>query len=187
MNCLAPLDWDRLLAYWLGELDPDAAAQVEEHYLGCGVCSGRLEQLTTLAHAVRALTQRSGVSAIINEDFVRRLSTSGRKVREYRVPLNGSVNCTVTPEDDFVVAHLEASLDKVTRLDMLTLDSGGETARRQEDIPFNAGSKAVVLVSNIDELRALPAVTLRLRLLAVDTSGERTLGEYCFNHTPYKM
>ncbi|MBU1191159.1 MAG: hypothetical protein KKE76_05535 [Gammaproteobacteria bacterium] len=42
----------------------------------------------------------------------------------------------------------------------------------------------MVFVSNIDELRALPAVTLRMRLLAVDAGGERTLGEYCFNHTP---
>ncbi|MBU2478574.1 MAG: hypothetical protein KKA36_05745 [Gammaproteobacteria bacterium] len=119
-----------MLAYWLGELEPDAATQIEEHYLGCGVCSGRLEQLTTLAHAVRALTHRSGVSAIINEDFVRRLSANGRKVREYHVPLNGSVNCTVTPEDDFVVAHLEAPLDKVTRLDMLTLGNDDTIARR---------------------------------------------------------
>jgi hypothetical protein len=30
----------------------------------------------------------------------------------------------------------------------------------------------------------LPATTLRVRLLAVENNGERTLGEYRFNHTP---
>lgn len=33
-------------------------------------------------------------------------------------------------------------------------------------------------------LRALPAATFRVRLLAVDERGERTLGDYTFNHTP---
>lgn len=184
-TCHSPLTWDTLLTYWLGELDPDIASHTEEHYLGCAVCSHRLEQLTSLAHAVRALTLRSGVSVIINEQFVRKLSESGRTVREYRVPLNGSVNCTVSPADDFVVARLEAPLDGVARLDMVTFINNDQIAMRQEDIPFIAESGGVVFVTNITELRALPASTVRVRLLAIDNNGERTLGEYRFNHTPY--
>lgn len=184
MTCQSPLAWDALLAYWLGELDPDSAVQVEEHYLGCELCSRRLEQLSTLAREVRAVARSGGVTVIVNDQFVRRLSEDGLKVREYRVPLNGSVNCTVTPDDAFVVARLEAPLDEVKRLDLVTLGSDGKHIMRQEDIPFIAASGGVVLSTRIDVLRALPASTLHMRLLAVDNHGERTLGEYTFNHTP---
>ena len=183
--CQSPLAWDTLLAYWLGELDPEHEANVEEHYLGCAGCSERLAWLTTLAHETRALTQQSGVSVIISEQFLRRLSERGRHVREYRVPCNGSVNCTVTPEDDFVVAHLEAPLAQVTRVDMVYLDNEGKPQTRLEDIPFLAERGEVVLSTRIDDLRALPATTLQVRLLAVDANGEHRLGDYTFNHTPY--
>ncbi len=185
MNCASPLAWDSLLAYWLGEHDPNSAAQIEEHYLGCELCSRRLEQIATLAREVRAVTQSSGVSMIVNDQFVHRLSENGLRVRKYRVPLNGSVNCTVTPDDDFVVARLETPLDAVKRLDMVTLGSDGKNMMRLEDIPFIAASGGVAFSTRVDVLRALPVSTLHMRLLAVDNQGEHTLGEYTFNHTPY--
>lgn len=115
-SCLSPLDWDSLLAYWLGELDAEREAQIEEHYLGCEVCSSRLEWLTTLAHDVRALVQQNSVSVIVNNEFVRRLKEHGQQVREYHVPCNGSVNCTVNKEDDYVIAYLEVPLDDVAQV-----------------------------------------------------------------------
>lgn len=187
MKCRASLDWDSLLAYWLGELDADSAARIEEHYLGCATCSRRLEQLASLARGVRAVAGSSGVNMVVTGPFVRRLAEQGLRVREYHVPRNGSVNCTVTADDDVVVARLEAPLDDVTRLDLVTLGSDGEAMLRQEDIPFIAASGGVVISNRIDTLRALPATTLRMRLLAVDASGERALGEYTFNHVPEQV
>lgn len=184
-SCTSPLHWDTLLAYWLGELDPDREAQTEAHYLGCAECSHRLGQLAALARGVRTLTRMSGVDMIINDRFVRRLTKDGLRVREYRVPRNGSVDCTVAPEDDLVVGRLEAPLAGVRRIDMIQLDRDGNSEARQEDIPFIAESGGVVFARRIATLRALPATTLRLRLLAVGDNGERNLGEYTFNHTPY--
>lgn len=184
-SCKSPLEWRTLLAYWLGELDSESEASTEEHYLGCAMCSRRLEQLIALVQGVRAVTRQSGVDVVIDDEFVRRLSADGLHVREYQVPRNGSVNCTVTPEDDFVVARLEAPLDEVQRIDMVHMVGDGASEMRQEDVPFSAESGCVVFSTRIESLRALPAVTLRVRLLAVDDSGERTLGEYTFNHTPH--
>lgn len=183
--CPSPLEWHALLAYWLGELGPDDEARIEQHYLGCAGCSQRLQQLIVLAREVRTLTRSSGVSAVINHHFVRRLSERGLRVREYRVSRNGSVNCSVAPDDDFVVARLEAPLGGVSRLDLIDVDHDGRTAMRHEDIPFVAEDGGVVISTCIDALRSLPATTLRMRLLAVDAAGERTLGEYTFNHTPH--
>ena len=184
-SCQSPLAWDTLLAYWLGELDAGSAERIEEHYIGCTPCSQRLEQLAALAQGIRKLARASGVNMIVDDAFVRRLRADGLRVREYRVPPDGSVNCTVAPEDDFVVGRLEAPLAGVQRIDMLTLDSDGSIARRQEDIPFVTDSGGVVFAPVIDGLRAMPVSTLHLRLLAVDDSGERVLGDYTFNHTPH--
>jgi len=184
-NCQSPLAWETLLAYWLGELDADGEARTEEHYLGCAQCSHRLEQVVALANGVRTLARGSGVSMIIDDQFVRKLREEGRNVREYRVPPNGSVNCTVTPEDEFVVGRLEVPLAGVQRVDVLTRYDFVEGEQRQEDIPFVAESGAVVICPSIDLLRASPASIWTIRLLAVDDEGERTLGEYTFNHTPH--
>jgi hypothetical protein len=183
-SCRSPLGWDSLLAYWLGELEPENEAHTEEHYLGCATCSRRLELLTELARDVRELIKINGVNMVITDHFLRRLVAHGFKVREYRIPVNGSVNCTVTSDDDFVLGRLEASLDEVQRLDLAYVDSEGKTDMRLEDIPFIPESGAVVFSTRIDALRALPACAIRVRLLDVAGNSERTLGEYTFNHTP---
>jgi hypothetical protein len=183
-SCPSPLEWDSLLAYWLGELEPEAEAHAEEHYLGCAFCSQRLEQLTELARDVRELIKISGVNMVITDHFVSRLKARGLKVREYRIPVNGSVNCSVTSDDNFVLGRLEAPLDEVQRLDLAYIDSEGKTEMRLEDIPFIPESGAVIFSIRIDALRALPACAIRVRLLDVADNGERSLGEYTFNHTP---
>ena len=184
--CPSPLDWNTLLAYWLGELDPDSEARTEAHYLGCPICSRRLEELAALAQGVRALTRASGVDAVVSADFVRRLSERGLRVREYRVPRNGSVNCTVAPEDDFVVAYLEGPFADVSRLDVIYLSNDGGDDIRHADIPFDPDSGSVAISTRIAALRALPVSTQRMRLLAITDDSERTVGEYTFNHTPYE-
>ena len=184
-SCKAPLSWETLLDYWLDELDPAAQADVEEHYLGCDVCSRRLERLTVLARNIRTQVQSGAVSMVVDEGFLRKLLQDGLRVREYRVPLNGSVNCTVEPQDDLVVARLEVPLAGLRQVDMVTLGGDEAGEMRQEDIPFVAASGNVLFSPPIDMLRALPATTVRVRLLAVDHEGERTLGEYAFEHSPY--
>lgn len=184
--CPAPLDWQALLAYWLGELDADAETDVELHYLGCGRCSERLQELAALAQGVRAVVRASGIGAVVTEPFVHRLTERGLQVREYRVPRNGSVNCTVVPEDAFVIARLEAPLQGVERVDLVNIDQEGKPQQRLENIPFAARSGSVVITTSLGLLHALPACSLRMRLLAVEGDAERSLGEYTFHHTPHE-
>jgi len=92
----------------------------------------------------------------------------------------------LAPEDEFVVGCLEAALSGVQRVDLLTLDSDGRTALRQEDIPFAAESGGVGFAPGIEMIRAVPASTLHLRLLAADDQSEHVLGDYALNHTPHR-
>jgi hypothetical protein len=122
---------------------------------------------------------------VLSEDFLRRAAASGLQVREYRVPCNGSVNCTIAPDDDLLVARLEAQLTGVERVDLLMLDTHGRGLERVDDIPFDPAAGSVVVASRTSDVRALPKVTSRMRLVAVAQGAERVVGEYTFNHSPW--
>jgi len=184
-SCASPLPVATLLEYWLGELDEARERELDQHLLGCGHCSANLQHLVEIGGAVRAAVRSGAVHGVLSDGFVKRLAAQGLQVREYRVPRNGSVNCTVAPDDDLLVARLEASLSGVERLDVEREGGEAHGVQRLSDVPFDAAAGEVVLASRIDWIRALPACTERMRLVAVEPSGERLLGEYTFLHTPW--
>jgi hypothetical protein len=184
-DCAAPLAFATLAEYWLGELDAVREAALEEHLLGCGQCSAALRELAELGGGIRALVRSGALRMVLPGAFVGRLAATGLRLREYRVPMNGGVNCTVAPEDDLVVAHLEAPLAGVERLDLELLDYGSGVPERVRDVPFDAAAGEVAFASRTGALRAAPAHRARVRLLAVDRGGERLIGEYAFHHRPW--
>ena len=176
-------DFAALVAYWLGELDEKAEAALEEHYFGCAECSARLAEVEALASGVRGAFAGGRVGAVITPAFADRLRARGVRTREYRVPRNGSVNCSVAPEDDLLLSRLEVPLEGVVRVDLVAVYEG---EHRLQDVPFDAASGEVVFVPPIAQVRALPAHRYVVRALAVGADGERVLGEYTFNHSPHR-
>jgi hypothetical protein len=180
------LSTEALLAYWLQETDDAATDVVDEHLMQCEDCGERLDALIALGDGVRAALQAGAVSALAGPAFVQRLAASGLRLREYRLPHNGSVHCSVAPEDDLLVAHLEAPLQGVTRLDVvaqLSFEPGVQ--HRMQDIPFDPGEGELLYLPRVDRVRQLPAHTMLLTLLAVGAEGERELGRYTFHHQPH--
>jgi hypothetical protein len=97
------------------------------------------------------------------------------------------VACTIGANDDGVVGRMQVALAGVKRVDALqSLDVGdGQVQRwRVEDVPFDPSADEMLLLPSATALRTLPAHTFRVRLVAMDESGERSLGEYTFAHTP---
>ena len=161
-------------------------AQLDEHLLGCGHCSANLQSLVDLGGEVRAAVRAGAVHAVLTDAFVKRLAAQGLRLREYRVAHNGSVHCTVAPDDDLLITRLAAPLAGVAQLDVEHLDGAGVAFERLRDVPFDAAAGEVVLTWRMEQTRALPASTVRTRLLAVTPAGERRVGEYTFHHTPYR-
>lgn len=182
-SCSAPIALATLLEYWLGELDEASEARVEEHFLGCDECSENLQSVVELAGGLRALVREGTAHAVLTDGFVARAAAQGFRLREYRVPCNGSVHCTVAPDDDFLITRLEAPLGAVEQLDLVFL--GEATQHRLRDVPFDRATGEVVLTLGIANIRDADAHTARFQLLAVDRNSERLIGEYTFNHTPW--
>ena len=184
--CNAPFDEPTLIAYWLGELDEAAEASIDEHVLGCDACSRGLSLIVALGDGIRAAFRRGSVRAFVTRAFVERAVERGTRVREYRVPRNGSVNCSVAPDDDLLIAHLEAPLAGVKRVDALSYLDDAAPPEVFRDIPFDAAGDEVVLAPKIAYVRTLPSHSQRVRLVAVDDRGERVIGDYTFTHSAHE-
>lgn len=183
-NCTAPIGFSALTEYWLDELDEAAEARIDEHLFGCQECGAKLDEIIALAGGVRAAFDQGAMQAFVTDAFVKRLAEQNVRVREYRVPRNGSVNCSVAPEDEVLVARLEAPLAGVVRVDAISYlaQAPPEVFR---DILFDPASGEVVITPKIAQIRAMPPHRYRIELVAVDAKGERVIGEYTFNHGSY--
>jgi hypothetical protein len=175
-----------LLDYWLGDTDAAATDVVDEHLMRCDDCGAALDGLIALGESVREALRAGALAMVTSAAFVGRLAERGLRVREYRLPHDGSVNCTVAPDDDVLVTRLAAPLQGVQRLDIrtqLSIEPGAQ--HEQHDVPFDPSAGEVVFVSHLGMLRRQPANTLLVTLLAVDAGGAREVGKYTFNHVPW--
>jgi len=176
-------EWDALVDYWLGDSDAAATEAIDAHLMQCDACGATLDEVTALSRGVKEAFGRGAVPSMLSVPFVEGLKAAGRRVREYRVPHNGSVVCSVAPDDDLLVSHLDAPLQGVTRLDaVFELSLAPGQPARLSDIPFDAAIGEVVFTPKLTEVRGLPSHDLFVRLLAVDAAGEREVGHYTFHH-----
>jgi len=181
-TCSAPIPFAALVDCWFGELSQDEEERIEVHLLGCARCSERLGHLAELGAGIRAAFRHGAVGAVVSSNFVHEMKQEGLRLREYRVAPGGSVNCTISAADDAVVSRLQASLQDVTRVDLVVMTEQGEG--RLPDIPFEPAAGEVLFCPAAASLKKSPAHTERLRLLAVDEAGERPIADYTFIHTP---
>jgi hypothetical protein len=182
-RCTEPLDTSLLVDYWFAELSAPEQDRVEEHLMGCSDCSRVLRELVVIGEGVRRLTSRGAFHVVVSPSFLEAASRRGLRLREYRVPAGGGVACTVTAEDDLVVAHLQGDFRGVTRLDLVARTEG-QPDERIEDLPVHPSAHELILAQSMPALRALGACVTRLRLVVPEAGGDRLLGEYTFSHTP---
>lgn len=184
MSCPSPIDGAILADYWLGLLPSPEENVLEEHLFACDECGARLREVIALSQGVSNLAREGSLFMIVSEAFLERASERGLRVRQYAPPRSGSVECTVTAEDDLLIGRLNADLTGAARIDLSLCDERGIEQIRFADIPFHPEAPAVLFQQSITYAKAAPSGVLVARLLASDEAGrQRLLGEYTFNHT----
>jgi anti-sigma factor RsiW len=183
-TCTSALDLETLLDYWLAELPSSRQSSVEEHLLACDACSSELARVVDLADAIRSVARSGSVRAVVSESFLDRVANEGLRLRQYRLGPGESVECTVTANDDVLVARLVADLSRTEHVDIAWYDAEGNEQERVRDVPVHGAMREIIWAQRIDDIRAIPASVLRARVLAVEGQSERVIGEYTFNHTP---
>jgi len=184
MRCSHPIDGALLADYWQGLLSPADEPSIEAHLLGCDECGTRLREVIALAEGIRHLAREGSVRMVSSDTFIECAADVDAMVREYAVSPGGSVQCTITADDDILVGRLMADLSGATRVDLSLCGGDGVERERWSDIPFHPGGTSVVWQESTGFLKAAPTMTLVARLHAFDDAGrERLLGEYTFHHT----
>jgi hypothetical protein len=184
MNCSNPIDAPVLADYWLAALAGPEEEAVEEHLLDCDRCGARLREVIALVEGVRKLAREGSLRMVVSDTFLKRAAEEGLRIRQYAPPPGGSVQCTVTAEDDILVGRLAANLSGAKRVDLCLCDEGGVEQVRLPDIPVNPRAGSVAFQESITFMKAAPTCKIIARLVTVDEAGdERLLGEYTFDHT----
>jgi anti-sigma factor RsiW len=144
--CKEPISFETLVGYWLGELGAEQETPLEEHLFACASCSARLEALAALAGGVRAAVREGRANAVITPRFLETLRREGLRIREYRVPAGGRVDCTLLTGEDGVCGRMQVGLAGVKRVDALTrLEVEGQvTESRIEDVTFDPAAGEVL-------------------------------------------
>jgi hypothetical protein len=182
MNCSNPIDAAILADYWLAALTQPEEEATEEHLFTCDECGARLREVIALAEGVCKLAREGCLRMVVSDSFIKRATEEGLRIREYAPPAGGGVECTVTAEDDFLIARLAANLTGAKRVDLCICDELGVEQFRLPDIPVQSG--AGIYQESITFAKAMPTSKMVARLVALDEAGgERLLGEYTFNHT----
>jgi hypothetical protein len=173
-----------LADYWIGLLAGSEEESLEEHLFECDHCGHRLRQVIVLADGIRKLAREGSLRMIVSDVFLERAAESGLSVREYRIPSGGSVECTVTAEDDILIGRVAANLSGAKRVDMCICNEHGIEQLRLPDIPVHSGATNIAFHESITFLKAAPSMKMIMRLVSFDEKGsEQMLGEYTFNHT----
>ena len=183
-RCRTPLDLSDLATWWTEDLPAGEGDRIEEHLFGCGECAASAERFAALAGAIRALARDGSIRVIVGASWLERVADEGLRVREYRLRPGGSVACTVTPEDDFVIARLAVDRHEAVAVDLSWCDAEGHELERLRDLPLREDADEILWVQEMDWLRALGVSTGVARLIARSAEGEQVLAEYTFNHTP---
>jgi hypothetical protein len=184
VDCPQPIDAATLMDYWLGALQSTEEEPIEEHLMGCDRCGDRLREVIALAESLRTLARSGALLVVISDHVVTRAEEMGQRIRQYAPPPGGSVQCTVSADDDFLVARLAADLSGAERVDLSWCDDQRVEIQRMSDIPVRGDTGTVLCQQSITMAKASSSNTLIARLVSVDSAGaERLLGEYAFHHT----
>jgi len=171
---------EQLIASALGEVDGDEADRIDEHVLSCGVCAEVYAILVRLGPALAALVRSGETMMPVTRSLVDRLAEAGLITRRYALAPGSVTPCAVGASDVYTLTTYEVDLTGVGRLD---LERQGQ---RHADLPFDADAGRLYMLSRADQLRALPSLTIHLRLIDVKSDGtERVLGMFTLEHTGF--
>jgi hypothetical protein len=190
-RCPSRVAVEELIAWERGELDPATEERIEEHVFACAACTRELEALHDLAAGIGGVVAAGGVPAAVTGDLIERAEERGLRLRSYRLAPGESVACTAAPEDHFVVLRLGVDVEEDESVDVIAdftdLETGTRETHVNEDVVVDRRLQEVVYLQPGAFVRSLPRSRWLVTARARGPEGERRLGPYTFDHTPWEQ
>lgn len=185
--CNAPIPWEVMIDYLLGELPRPEEEQVEEHVFECASCTGRMESIASITAGISSAIRGGEVGAVVNEELLERLRSEGATLREYRVGPGETVACTAGPEL-FTALHISGpfagSADLVLNSDFEDLTTGRCESYGPRLVRADLRRQEVVLLFPGETVRGYPRSRWTMRIRGRAPAGPVELGTFVLDHTP---
>jgi hypothetical protein len=189
--CLKPLSLEDLVEYERGEAIPVDSERIEEHFFACGDCARRLEILSRVGAGVVALVREGRVSASVTAGLLDNARQRGVRLRSYRLAPGDTVACTAGPTDDFVVIRLAVDVVEGESVDVASeaqnVETGEAWSETAEDVALDRRGSEIVYAFAGDRVRSLPRTRWTMRARVHGPRGDRQLGPYVLDHTPWEQ
>lgn len=183
-----PVHLEALADYWFGGLDAEAESALEEHLFECPSCADALDGLVRTGQAIVAMMRDGSFAARGTTALCNRLARDRRQLRQYVVHSGEVVPCTVSTNDELLLAHLMLPDEALGRLDLSVRDERGRELMRIDDVTVDRRAGRVSSFVPARPVQSEPSGRLQYVLIAPARSAggastERVVGTYTLEHT----
>jgi Putative zinc-finger len=176
-TCKAPIAWDDLVAYWAGDLAPEALDRLDEHLMGCGACTAASARVSTITETVRAL-----IPPIVDHARIAALRARGLRIVDNRLLPNERRTVRYELDTDILLHRLGGlDLSGAERVSLkITSEGTGAVLLEEPSAPFDRESGEVLIACQRHFASFPPDILVEVRTYAV--SGAETVARYPIPH-----
>jgi hypothetical protein len=176
-TCGERVTWADLVDYWAGDLAPERQNAIDEHLMGCAICTAESARVAAITEAVRAL-----IPPIISTEMLATLQKRGLSVLEN--PMQpGDRKRVVFPHDVDLLIHRLSGLPlaDATKVHFrMTAESTGQLMGTVDDVPFDRESDSVLIACQ-QHYAAFPHDAVA-EMRVVNRSGAETVHVFTILH-----
>ncbi|HXI57165.1 MAG TPA: zf-HC2 domain-containing protein [Polyangia bacterium] len=174
--CARPISSEELVRYWAGDLDPQQTDRLDEHLMGCEICSRASERIAAVSEGVRAM-----IPVFVTRQRVAGLRARGLRIVENPVVAQQRKTAVFPLGADLLLHRLSVDLSRATAVEVKVRDeSSGEVLIVDPRVPFDptAGEILVACQRHFGEI----ARTILFEVSQRDSSGATQVSHFAIPH-----
>lgn len=169
--------WEDLVVYWAGDLELAAVDRLDEHLIGCGVCTAESARVAALSEAMRTF-----IPPLLDHATLASLLARGLRITENPL-LRDERRTVVFPLDTDLLLHRLGGLDlsAVVRLSMrIIVEETGDLLFEDPSAPFDRDSGEVLIACQRHFAGMPPNIVAEVRMR--DALGAEQVARYPIPH-----
>jgi len=141
-TCASPISWDSLVDYWADDLDVAETDRIDEHLMGCEICTATSARVAAVREAIRM-----AIPALISRAEVEVLRARGLRIVENPVVAEQRVPAVFSASIDILLHRLGGlDLQRAERTQVVvTNEDTGEVLINDPRAPFDRESGEVLI------------------------------------------
>lgn len=177
--CATPLAWEELVAYWASDLEPAQLDRIDEHLMGCGVCSAESARVSAITETVR----RKLIRPFVDHAHLAALRARGVRVTENPILPGERTPVVFAMRTTDILMHRLGGLDLsgAKRVSVqISIEETGHVALLEPEVPFDRDSGEVLIACQHHFAAFPPNIVAEVRVH--DASGAEQIARYRIPH-----